>query len=180
MKTNFRKSISPKQLASVAFLAIFAIIGSFLILQSSAAPTRQGGGKAPVASMWITPSKQRLTTGQELKVQVWADGLEEPVNAVTAVVQYPVAELEFVSVQGTQSAYGVEAESTGGNGIVTISRGNTAPLTGPNVVAEVTFRVLDAAQRPALGLAPESQLLRVSDNTNILAKRTGAQFSIAR
>jgi hypothetical protein len=81
-------------------------------------------------------------------------------------------------VEDKGSAFSIKAESSGGNGKVTIARGNIKPVSGVIKLATVKFKVLKKPGKATVAVADTSVLLRSSNSTNILSESTGASFII--
>src|SRR4051812_45178950 len=66
-----------------------------------------------------------MVNGSSLYVQVHANSVNTPVNAVQADFTYPTGLLTFVSIDSASSAFDITASQTGGSGSVSIQRGAT-------------------------------------------------------
>jgi hypothetical protein len=163
--------------AGLFFVFAFAIVTTLSAYTSLAAkPARQ----LVTPNLSLTPSSQRVAAGSTLSVQIWADSSTTQVNAVQANLSYPIDKLNFVNIDTTNSAFGVTAENTGGNGLIHIARGSTAPLSGKFLVATVNFTPLQTKSKSsaAINFTSESALLNSSTNTNILAAKYGGSYSL--
>lgn len=135
-------------------------------------------GTASAASggvIYVTPASGTYATGATVAVTVRENSNSEQVNAVQADMTYS-SNLQYLSIDGSQSAFGVDANKTAGNGSVSIARGNTSPLTGDKLVAVVNFKVT-AAGAASIQMQSTSQLMSYSTNTDITSTRTGATYN---
>ncbi len=136
---------------------------------------------ADTNQLYLSPSSGTVLQGNTVSVAIHEDSGTTGVNAVQANLSYDPAEFEFESIDASNSAFGVEAESTGGNGTVTIARGVTggsAPLTGDQLVATVTFTALGSGVSGDINFASGSAVVSASDNTNIVQSTAGASFDL--
>lgn len=168
---NFREN----RFGPLVFAVLFAGIGAFFIFNSSAASEKP----APVASvkMWLVPAAQTATVGSMSTLEIWEDSANEPVNAVQASLSFPADRVAYSGVDAAGSSFGVSAQSTAEGGKVTIVRGSTEPLRGKQLVARVNFK-MQARGTVKIDLTNQSQILRSSDNINILSGRTGTQYNV--
>jgi chitodextrinase len=166
-----RTSFRPYQV--VIAVAVLVVAGAYLVAR----------GHAATGTLSVLPASSTVGVGNTFTVAVHENSGTDAVNAVEADLTYPASQLQFVSIDATTSAFGVEAVSTGGNGTVTLARGVTggaAPLTGDQLVANVTFKALVAGGSPAVvAFAGTSALVRASDQTNVLVGKNSGTYTIA-
>jgi hypothetical protein len=117
-----------------------------------------------------------------LTVQVWEDSGLSTINAVQANLAYPLSKLNLVKIDSTSTAFGVEAQSSGGNGVINIARGSTTPLSGKQLVATLNFTPLTSTskQRSTASVTFTTGTALLSDVTNldILAATYGGSYSL--
>jgi hypothetical protein len=171
---NANRRLSPLakphfQIATAAAVALAVTVLGYMVAGSFAAGP---------ASLYLSPASGTYTTGQAVNVQIMVNTGGQSVNAIQADFTYPATKLQFQSIDGTGSVMGIDASSTGGNGSVSIARGNTSPYTGTGLVATVHFTAL-AAGSAALTFSNSSAVVRSTDNTNILGTATGANYTLA-
>lgn len=133
------------------------------------------------ATLYLTPAIGTYAPGQAVNVQVYTNTGPDAVNAVQADFSYPTAKLKFDSIDGTGSAFGLDALSTGGNGKVSIARGTsggTSPVKGTELIATVHFTA-QASGSASLAFLNTSHVVRASDSTDVLSSTTGAAYTIA-
>lgn len=170
---------SNNRFGPLVFLLVFMGIGAAFIYSSSAAPgQRRNDATSGQATMYITPSKQRLTAADTLIANVWVNSYSQPVNAVQAVLTYPADKLFYVSADTTSSQFTIQAEVTSSEGRLVLARGATTPLTGNQLVATVVFKP-KAEGKAAIDFDSSSQLLSSDTNTNILGQLTGGQYTLS-
>jgi hypothetical protein len=127
-------------------------------------------------SIYLTPGSGSYAVGSNFTVTV-RENSGSQVNAAEADLSYSTAYLEFVSIDASGSAFGIDASSTGGNGSVSIARGNTSPVSGDQLVAKVTFKALLAG--PAnVTMQNNSVVLSSSTNSNVVTTRNGGSFTL--
>jgi hypothetical protein len=151
---------------------------SFAVVTTLSAYTSMAAKPAPTLTtpnLSLTP----ITSGSTYSMQLWADSGTQPVNAVAANLTYPLDKLNFVKIDSTNSAYGVEATSKGGNGTIDIERGSTTPLSGKQLIATINFTALSTRRTTApVSFATGSLLLSSTTNTNVLAATYAGSFSL--
>jgi hypothetical protein len=164
-------------LIGLFFVLIFAVITSLSAYSTLAA-------KPPVAlttpNLSLTPSSRSVSSGSTLSVQIWADSGSEPVNAAQVNLFYPVDKLNFVNISTSNSSFGVEAQSSGGNGQVNIARGSTSPVTGKQLIATVNFTPLSTKGNAtaAVNFTSGTTLLSSTTNQNILAATYSGSYKL--
>lgn len=181
-----RKGSKFNKSALIVFMAIFVVLGSYFAYSSFAAPPAgKGGGHGgktttiQTPNLSLSPSSQRVAYGSNLSIEVWADSADQPVNAVQVDLIYPTDKLNFVNVDATTSNFNVAAQASGGNGTVTIARGNLTPLSGKQLVAKVNFTANASKGKASIAFGSKSTLLSAVSNTSILAATYGGKYSLA-
>src|SRR3972149_1639542 len=148
--------------------------------------SREPSGKAATTpTLSLLPAASNVNQGALLTVEVWEESQTQPVNAVQANFSYDVTKFDFVSVDNTTSAVGVEAENTGGNGSVSLARGVASvngqppvPVIGLKLVTKVTFRAKQSPGASSMSFTAGSAIVRSSDNANILDATVGATYTV--
>ena len=121
--------------------------------------------------LYLSPSSASVNIGQNITLAVRENSGTDPVNAVQANLTYNPAQLQFVAVDYTNSAFSLQASSSGGGGSVKMTRatgGGEPPVTGDNLIANVTFKALVGGVTSNITFASGSAVVRSTDNTNIL------------
>lgn len=127
----------------------------------------------------ITPPAGSYKKNQIIEVEIRANTGGAAVNAVQADLSYPENLLTFESIDASGSAFGIEAEKTGGSGKVRIARGNIADVSGEVLVAKVKFKALGTAGTADIKVEESSALVRSSDNVDILGESNGGSLTIS-
>jgi hypothetical protein len=175
-------------LSGLFFVLAFAVVTT-LSAYTTLAAKPQEVLKTPNLS--LSPSSQNVAAGSTLAVQVWEDSGIQSANAVQANMSYPIDKLNFVGIDTTNSAFGVEAQSSGGNGVINIARGSTSPISGRQLVATVKFTCLSAASSSTakhrasssaatatVSFTDGTVLLSDVSNSNILAATYSGTYSL--
>ena len=118
---------------TLAVFAVFAVLVVLLITQNDPAPENKVGAPQTSktgASFYLTTASKDVKQGAEFTFDVWSDSQEENVNAVQANINYPADKFDFVKVDGSGSAFELEAQATGGDGQVQIGRAHIGDLRG--------------------------------------------------
>lgn len=126
-------------------------------------------------SMYVTPASGTYAVGANYTLSVRINTTDQ-VNAVTADLTYS-SNLQFVSIDGSGSAFAIDASSSGGSGTVSINRATITPVSGDQLVAKVTFKALSAGNG-TVTVANSSQALSSSTNTNVIAARNGGAYTL--
>lgn len=181
-KSSFSKPVL------LVFCLIFAAVGAYILLKSFAAP--------PPPTVYITPSSQILAGSTNFSVQVRensgtatcvappANSPSACVNAVQANLSYDSNLLTFVNIDYTGSAFGLQAESSGGAGIIKIGRGvsgGNAPVSGDQLIATINFTTKTTTGNAAVAFSTGTALISAASNTDLLgslAATAGGTFAI--
>jgi len=153
---------------------VIAIAASATVLAADGLGLRPAGAQA-ANSLYLSPASGTYTTGANFTVAVRVNTSGD-INAVGADMTYG-PNLQYVSIDSNGSAFSIDASSTGGNGLVSISRATITPVSGDQLVAKVTFKALSAGTG-VVTMAGSSQALSSSTNQNVLAARNGGSYSI--
>lgn len=159
--------------------ALAPLMGLAVMIGGLAAPFFMATTPAYAAatSLYLSPSSANVTVNASFNVGVRINA-GEPINAVEANLTYNQSQLQFISLSGSGSAFGVEAPSSGGGGEITINRGNVSGVSGDNLVATVTFKALTSNVTSSVSFNGNSQALKASDNSNGLTSTNGGNFNL--
>ena len=127
-------------------------------------------------SIYVTSASGSYKVGDSFTVSVRVN-TSDPINAVGARLSYSDS-LQFVSIDGGGSAFGIDASSTGGSGSVAIDRGTTVAVSGDQLVTKLTFKAV-AAGNGSLQMLNGSQALSASTNQDVLSTRNGGTYTVA-
>lgn len=132
------------------------------------------------ADLYLDPQEQTVAEGESFEVEIRVDAGEEAVNAAGALVEYPVDTFELNEVDISSSDFGVDATNETNEGSVEVVRGSTEPQSGDLLLASLMFTMTREADSAAVTLnEAESNVVRESDNTDILGHVSGAAFGVA-
>lgn len=167
---RFLKSIMRKRY--FVYLAAAVASGAILLSSGLSAVTTSAQG---TDSIYVTPASGSYAVGASFTVTVRVNTTDQ-VNAVTADLNYS-SNLQYISIDGSGSAFGIDASSNGGNGKVSINRATITPVSGDQLVARVTFKALSAGTG-SVDMASSSQALSSTTNQNVVATRNGGSYSL--
>ncbi len=127
-------------------------------------------------SIYLAGASGSYAVGSTFTVSI-RENSGSAVNAAEADLSYSTSALQFVSIDGSGSAFGIDASSSGGNGTVTVSRGNTSAVNGDQLIAKVTFKAL-AITTASVQMQSSSVVLSSTTNTNVVNARNGGTYSL--
>lgn len=154
------------------YLLAAVVSGAILVSNGLNAATTNAQG---TDSLYVTPASGSYAVGASFTVTVRVNTTDQ-VNAVTADLTYS-SNLQYISIDGSGSAFGIDASSSGGGGNVSINRATISPVSGDQLVARVTFKVLSAGTG-TIGMAGSSQALSSSTNQNVVSTRNGGSYAL--
>lgn len=176
---NLINKLLRKQLVQkfgVVFVGLF-VIGAVAYMGTSLKDSSQA---ATGGTLYVTPaSSANGVPGSNVTVTLRASTGTNPTNVVQAAVKYDPAKLQYVSIADSSVFPTVAATDTATPGLLRIARG-TLPgktVTGDNVVATVTFKVLASGSTSVSFDQAASMIIYSVDNTNMLSTVTGGQYS---
>lgn len=164
------------RLTLLVFCAIFAGVGAYIIWRSFAAP--------PAPTVYVSPSSQILAASTSFSIQVRENSGATSVNAVQANLTYDTNLLTFVSINTTGTAFSVEAQNSGGAGVINLARGSCggcAALTGDQLIATINFTTKTTTGSAAVAFSSGTALVNSVTNTDILgslAATGGGTYSV--
>jgi hypothetical protein len=156
------------------FVYLLAAISSGAILLSSGLSTVTTSAQG-TNSIYLTPASGGYAVGANFTVTVRVNTTDQ-VNAVTADMSYS-SNLQYISIDGSGSAFGIDASSSGGGGSVSINRATITPVSGDQLVSRVTFKVLSAGTG-TVSMNSSSQALSSTTNQNVVATRNGGSYTL--
>lgn len=127
-------------------------------------------------SLYVTPASGSFTVGSDIVVEIRAHSGATLINAVQADIAYS-SNLQYVSSDISASAFSVAAQNTGGSGVVTIALGTITPVSGDQLIAKVTFKVL-AAGSGTIDLKDTSSALAADDSQNVITTRRDGSYTL--
>lgn len=159
-------------LLAAALVAI--TLGLLTYTQYDTSRTADGKMQYKTGAMFLeSTGSKHITPGSTVKVTVYENSGNSPVNTVQSAVSYPADKLQYVSVRNSQAFPQEAATDATTNGLVRLARSikpDAMPVRGSKAVAVLEFRILDGAKSPIeLSVEPKTSLLvRSTDNHNIL------------
>ncbi len=178
-KTSFLKSPAHLLLLAVIFI-ILLISGIYLQQHPVSNPTTydtQATAESANRSLAMTANNQTPNTGDIVKVSVWEDSGNQPVNAVQASIEYPANKFTYVSSDGSRSAFEIQAQNTGKDGKIVIARGHKGSLTGRQLVAVVSLKTKNGSGNATLRFNNDTHLVSADTNQDILKQSNDLIFS---
>jgi chitodextrinase len=163
-----------RPVAAVA-AAVVAILGAYFVVTSLAA--------TGIGTLTLSPSSSTVALGSTFTVTVSENSSTTATKTVQANMTYS-SNLQFVSVDYSTSAFGTQAQSTTGNGVVQIARASTTDLTGSQILGVITFKAISAGTGTvnfdpiAVGTGSGNAIVSSTGNTNILGTQVNASYSI--
>lgn len=129
------------------------------------------------ATLSLSPASGSVLNGATLSLSVYEDSGSDTVNAVQANLSYPSTQLQFVSISSS-SAFGVDAQSTGGSGSVQIGRGTITAVSGNQLVATVYFKALAGSGTADVTFASGSSVVRSTDHAAETLTTNGGEYTL--
>ena len=160
------------------FTLAFSFIGAYIIYQATAAPKPKTPSNQ--VSLSLEPASQKVPVGTVLTLSVWVDSYDQPVNAVQANLSYPADKYDFVNIDASLSAFGIEAQASGGNGSVNIARGQVGSISGHQLLAKINLLAKDNNGSSSVSFSGGSAVVRSTDNVNILNQTKGGRYTLSR
>jgi hypothetical protein len=151
---------------SLAFAGGLLLIGSVAGSQTSA---------QSADSIYVAPASGTYNVGETITISI-RENSSGPVNAVSASLSY-TSNLEYISTDGSGSAFSIDASGSGGSGSVSIARGTITPVSGDQLVSRVNFKVV-ASGGASINMGDDSQVLSSATSENVVNVRNGASYTL--
>src|SRR5262249_37063114 len=113
-------------------------------------------------------------------LSIYEDSQNDPVNAVQANLTYMSNQFDFVKIDDSGSAFAIKAQNDGGNGKISIARGNIHPVTGKQLIAKVVLKSKVSSGSADINFTDGSGIVRSSDNKEILQDSTGGTYTLTQ
>ena len=91
-------------------------------------------------SIYLSPGGASIAQGSAFNVSVRVNTGGATVDTVQANLSYPADKLDFLGIGYSGSAFGIQAEGSGGGGSIKIGRGNLSAVSGDLLVGTITFQ----------------------------------------
>jgi hypothetical protein len=159
--------LKTKILLSAVFLLAFSLFGGIARAADNAGAS-------------LSMSGATYAPGATFSVTVFENSASQTVNVAEADLVYDPTQLDFISIDGSTSAFGGSLKATGGQGAVSIIR--YAPpgiiLSGNVLVSTITFKALAGTSASTIGFSPTSSVY--SSGANIWdGQNNSATYSFA-
>ncbi|MBA3757700.1 hypothetical protein H0X09_02445 [Candidatus Saccharibacteria bacterium] len=174
---NLKQRVRFDKFGLLVFAVLFGLIGFYVLYRSEALPSSRTPSVLTSPGFIVNPTSKNLKRGEVLTVTVYVNSFSEPINAVQANILYSADKLQFVSINSSTSPFEVQAQSTGGNGVVKIARGHVGSLSGQQEVSKITFTAL-AKGSTQVTFTDGSAVVRSTDNKDILSQTIGGKYNI--
>jgi hypothetical protein len=148
-----------KYLSKISLVVTVALTVMLPILAAVNLAGAAGNGSA---NMYLAPAGNSYAQGASFDLDIHEDSGSDTVNAAQAFLSYP-SNLAFVSITPNSTDWPVQAQSTGGNGSVSIIRAAFTPVTGDKVIATVRFTATGSGSA-AVTFGSNSKVVRSGDN----------------
>jgi hypothetical protein len=155
-------------------LRLTLALGILLSLGAPALPALAAG-----ASISLSANKSTVPSGGTVVIDVYMNGGGNPINAVETDISYPSSKLQYVGFSATGSAFEISATNGGSDGLATVARGTTTPVTGSALVGTMTFKALVGSGSAAFGVAGSSSLVSGGNAITYGSSGTSVNFGAA-
>lgn len=125
------------------------------------------------ASITLSSNQSTVAIGGSVVVAVYMNGGGSPVNAVQTDVSYSSSKLQYVGFSSTGSAFEISAANGGSDGLASVARATTTPVSGSALVGTMTFRALAGSGSTSIDVASSSSLVNANDNTSLAYGTSG-------
>ncbi len=176
---------TPIVIGIVVLLLVAAGVYAFISKDKKTETTTTNQSTTPevavnkTAELSTDPATATTQNGQVATFSIWLDTGGQTVGALQANLTYPTDQYDFVSIDDSGSAFEIKAESTGGDGKVTIARGQIGGVTGKQLVAKVNLKAKTTGGQGNLAFTEDSRALTLTEEPqNILNKTSGASLTL--
>ena len=138
-----------KQKLAVATLTLLVMLASVL----SAAPVQAASG-----SITLSSNKSLVATGGSFVVAIYMNGGGNAIYGVQADISYPSSKVQYIGFSGSGGAFEIAAANGGSDGLATIARGTTSPVSGSGLIGTATFKALAGSGSATIAIASSSSL----------------------
>lgn len=131
------------------------------------------------AQLKTEPATSTTKIGETITLSIWVDSDDQQISTVEAYLTYPTDKFEFVSIDGNGSAFGIQAEQTGADGNISITRAQVNGVSGKQLLAKINLKAKTESGEGALAFTDESKIFTLStEPQNILGNTTGTTLTI--
>ncbi len=179
---SFKEKLTKKRyLNLVVFLVAFSAIAGSVIYFTSAAPKPKAGssGNFTTPTVYLSPTSGKVSSNNTLRLEIWEDSQSQPVNAVQTNLAFDANKFDVVSIDGSASAFDIQAQSASSAGSINIGRGHVGFLIGRQLVSVVTLKPKSSG-KTNINFSNGTVLVNATSNNDILSGKVGASFNIGR
>lgn len=170
-----------KRKVLLIFITLFAAVGLYFLVQSSAASrTTSGATTSTAVNLYLKPSSISVNNGSQAVFEVRMNTQGKNVNAVNAEISYPVDKMQFVSIDATMSPLDFKLNEQGANGVIKIARGTTSYVTGDVLIGKVTMKATASRTKGQMTFLSQSAIVDAANATNILEQTFGSNITFKR
>ena len=138
-----------KQKFAATSLTLLIVAASVL----SAAPVFAASGSITLAS-----NKSLVAAGGSFVVAIYMNGGGNAIYGVQADISYPSSKVQYIGFSGSGGAFEIAAANGGSDGLATIARGTTSPVSGSGLIGTATFKALAGSGNATIVIASSSSL----------------------
>jgi|GEM_PF-1151214 len=155
-----------KQLSSIVALLL-------LIVGSSPA-------YADASSITLSANKSTVASGGSVVVSIYMNGGGSAIDAVEADLNYSASKLQYVGFSATGSAFEISAQhDSASDGLATVARGTTSPVSGAGLIGAVTFKALSSSGSATVSVASSSALASAGASVPYVTRDVTINFGAA-
>lgn len=165
-------------IVALVCVVVIVVVGTALLIRNHSSSSADKNDDTGNASMTLSPSSQSPAKDSDVSVSVWAHSSGLSVNAVQANLSYPTDMFDFVSIDTSNSAFSLDAQSLGNDGKVAIARGSTTPLRGNLLVGVVKLHSKQKAGKAKLSFTDGTALLSDTSHKDVLVTKSGATYTV--
>lgn len=120
------------------------------------------------ATLTLEPASGSKAINTNFAISIYANGGSEPMSSVKANLTYDPVKLQFLSVDTTGGAFTTCIGPGGSDGAIAIPCTKLGgSVTGKQLVAKITFKVLYGSDSTAVNFANSSEIKSANDGSNI-------------
>lgn len=169
------RSASARKLRTIVALTLFAVVGAVILVRALAA----SGG----ATLYTSPAgNQSVKKGESFSLSVRiATGNDVPVTGAVVYLKYPLDKLQVANINYSGSAYGLQIHESNSGGILRMDRASLPMIPGGDkLFATITFRTLNQTGSAPISFTDDSKVFSGEDDSNILNKKQGVNYTITQ
>jgi chitodextrinase len=161
----------PKYTMAIFLAVVMIVVGVYTAYKTFAAS----------GALTLSPTSSSPSLGSTFTVSIFENSGSDTVNAVQSDLTYPTSQLQFVSIDGTGSAFSIDAQADGSTaGKVLIGRGTSGgtTVTGSQLVTTVTFRAIGLGAANITFANTSHIVTNGNPPTDVLVTATGGTYTV--